>query len=70
MASNGRPGVSMSVAFVLLAAGAAVIVLNVGGHPIGVLGGIATALAGVGFFIRGVATRRTTPEGRRRFFIS
>jgi hypothetical protein len=70
MASNGRPGVSMFVAFVLLVAGAAIIVPNVDGHPIGVIGGIVTALAGVAFFVRGVATRRTTPEGRRRFFIS
>jgi hypothetical protein len=62
MASNGRPGVSMFVAFVLLVAGAAIIVPNVDGHPIGVIG--------VAFFVRGVATRRTTPEGRRRFFIS
>lgn len=70
MTGNGRPGVSMFVALVLLVAGAAIIALNVDGHPIGVLGGVVTALAGVAFFIRAVATRRTTPEGRRRFFIS
>jgi predicted Na+-dependent transporter len=70
MTGNGRPGVSMFVALVLLVVGAAVIVLNVDGHPIGVIGGAVTALVGVIFFVRGVATRRTTPEGRRRFFIS
>jgi drug/metabolite transporter (DMT)-like permease len=70
MAGNGRPGVSILVALVLLVAGAAIIVVNIDGHPIGVIGGAVTALAGVIFFVRGVATRRTTPEGRRRFFIS
>ena len=39
-------------------------------HPIGVIGGAVTALAGVGFFVRAVVTRQTTPQGRRRFFIS
>lgn len=70
MAGNGRPGVSMFVALVLLVAGAAIIVVNVDGHPIGVIGGAVTALAGVGFFVRAVVTRQTTPQGRRRFFIS
>ena len=70
MAGNGRPGVSILVALVLLVAGAAIIVVNIDGRPIGVIGGAVTALAGVIFFVRGVATRRTTPEGRRRFFIS
>lgn len=67
---NGRPGVSMVVALVLLVAGAAIIIVNIGGHPIGVIGGVVTALVGIAFFIRGVAVRKTTPEGRRRFFIS
>jgi hypothetical protein len=70
MAGKGRPGVALVVALVLLVAGAAIIVVNLDGHPIGVIGGAVTALVGVGFLIRGVATRRTTPEGRRRFFMS
>ena len=69
MAGKGRPGVSMLVALVLLVAGAAIIIVNVH-HPIGVVGGIVTALVGVAFFVRGVSARKTTPEGRRRFFIS
>jgi uncharacterized membrane protein len=69
MAGKARPGVSMLVALVLLVAGAAIIIVNTD-HPLGVVGGIVTALVGVAFFIRGVAARKTTPEGRRRFFIS
>jgi uncharacterized membrane protein len=69
MTGKGRPGVSMLVALVLLVAGAAIIVVNID-HPIGVIGGIVTAFVGVAFFVRGVSARKTTPEGRRRFFMS
>jgi hypothetical protein len=72
MASNGkgRPGVAMITGLVLLVAGAVIIVVNIGGHPVGVIGGAVTALVGVAFLIRAAATRKTTPEGRRRFFMS
>ena len=72
MARKGdrRPGPSFVVALCLFAAGTAGIIVNAGAHTVGVIGGIVTILAGVAFFIRGVMARKTTPEGRRRFFIS
>jgi hypothetical protein len=70
MASKGRPGVSMFMALILLVAGAVIIIVNIGGHPVGVIGGAVTALVGIGFFVHGVSARKTTPEGRRRFFMS
>ena len=72
MAGKGdrRPGPSLVVALCLLVVGVAVIVVNAGNHPIGVIGGVVTILVGVAFFVRGVSARKTTPEGRRRFFIS
>ena len=68
--TRGRPGVALFVALVLLVAGAAIVVVNLDDHPLGVIGGAVTALAGVAFLVRAAATRRTTPEGRRRFFLS
>ena len=68
--ANRRPGPSFVVAFCLVAAGVAGIIVNGGNHTIGVIGGVVTILAGIVFFIRGVSARKTTAQGRRRFFMS
>lgn len=66
---RGRPFVFL-VTGLILAAGGIVIILNAGEHTIGVLGGAVTILAGLAFFVRSAMSRKTTPAGRRRFFIS
>ncbi|GAB3878520.1 hypothetical protein GCM10029964_029290 [Kibdelosporangium lantanae] len=69
MAGKGRSGVALVMALILLVAGAVIILVNLD-HPVGIIGRAVTALVGVGFFVRGVSVRKTTPEGRRRFFMS
>lgn len=66
---GGRPFVALVMGLILVAGGIAIII-NAGQHTIGVIGGGVTIVVGLLFFVRSATARRTTPEGRRRFFIS
>jgi hypothetical protein len=66
---RGRPFVSLVTGLILVAGGIAVII-SAGEHLIGVIGGGVTIVAGLLFLVRSATSRRTTPAGRRRFFIS